>query len=488
MTFQNLVTIPLSKKEVGREVISQNRNFLQAYSVDTLVNNQQMSYYGTIQVGSLDQTFNVIFDTGSNQLWLPSKDCIQSSYNCQGLNGYYDCSASNGCSLTGKDFTLLYGKGQVTGYIATTSVGVCGLQKVQQSFLLVSQAKDFENIKADGLLGLGMYDSINGNNNSSFVTNMKQSGIIAQEMFSFYLGFGKSDSQLNFGGFDPKKVVDTSQIYFHKVVLNDEKNDSQRWSIQVKVVSFQTFSYSLNINQNIAIVDSGTSLILLSSNMYALFVKYLILNYDVQKAKDGFYYTSCSTSLPNINFILPDINGIDRQYSISSSFYFLQSGSYCLIGISSLPSGVSDVQIILGDIFMRRYVSLFSYSNSTVGLTQSIADPDDNYTNPLLQGWQIALIVVGGLLIVGIVCYCLYRKAKERRERNRNYLNQQLLSNQTQQQNYFQGQGVLIGGNYQNQNNQQYYNNFQGQRMPIRGINYNQNNNQNVINGQPVQG
>ncbi|EAR89962.2 eukaryotic aspartyl protease (macronuclear) [Tetrahymena thermophila SB210] len=486
ISFQNMITIPLAKQEANNESVKQNRSFLQSYSVDSLVNNQQMSYYGTIQVGSQNQTFKVIFDTGSYQLWLPSKNCIQSDYNCKGLNGYYDCSASNGCSLSATQKTLSYGKGQVSGYIATTTVGVCGLQQVKQSFLLVQLAQDFSNIQADGLLGLGLYDSYNDNGNS-FVTNMKNSGIIQEEMFSFYLGFGKSDSQLIFGGFDPKKVADSSQIYFHPVILYGQQG-YQRWSIRVQVVNFKTFSYTLNAVNNFAIVDSGTSLILLNSDMYKQFVTYLIQNYKVYQTQDGYYYTSCSTSLPNINFILNDKDGIQRQYSIPSSFYYIKTQGQCIIGISSLPPsvGISDVQIILGDIFMRRYVSLFSYKNQTVGLTLSVADPDDDYTNSPLEGWQIALIVIGGLLIIGVVSFCLYRKAKERRERNRNYLNQQLLSNQNQQQNYFQGQGVAIGGNYQNQNNyQQQQNYFQGQGVLIGG---GINNNQNIVYGQPVQG
>ncbi|KAL4479535.1 hypothetical protein ABPG72_018521 [Tetrahymena utriculariae] len=436
-TFQNLITIPLTKKDIDRDFIKQNRNLLQAYRVDNLVNNQQMSYYGAIQVGSLNQTFNVIFDTGSHQLWLPSKDCIQSSCKHQ------------------------YGIGQVTGKIAITSVGVCGLKQVQQSLVLVSKVKDFPNFmpKQDGLFGLGMYDSINGNDKNSFVTNMKISGNIEEEMFSFYLGFGESDSQLIFGGFDPKKVANTSQIYFHQVVLNDQKSHkNQRWSIQVKVVNFKTFSYTLNSNQNIAIVDSGASVIFLSSDMYTQFIRYLISNYDVYNTTDGFFYTSCSTSLPSIDFILSDTNGIDRQYSIPSDFYFI-------------------LWRLLHNWYQEYPIQLIGYINC---LTQSIADPLDGYTQTIKK-WLVTLIFIGLVCLLKRGCQSIYKKVKEIIERFLNYLNQQHLSTQQSQE----GQGIEIGGNYQNQNqNQQQYNIFQDQDMPLAEINNNQNNNLNVENEQ----
>ncbi|EAR89960.1 eukaryotic aspartyl protease (macronuclear) [Tetrahymena thermophila SB210] len=486
ITFQNILNIPLTKQEANNESVKQNRSFLQSYSVNSLVNYELAHYYGTIQVGSQNQTFKVNFDTGSDTLWIPSKDCVQSG-KCQGLNVHYDCSASNGCSQTTKQYSIQYGTGEISGYIATTTVGVCGLQQVQQSFVLVQQTQDFQNSQYDCLLGLGMYDLINGNGNS-FVTNMKNNGIIQQDMFSFYLGFGKSDSQLVFGGFDPKKVADTSQIYFHPVTLIQK--ELQRWQIPVKQVNFEKFSYNLSINSNFALVDSGASLIYLSSDMHRQFFTYLIQNYKVYEKSSEYYYTSCSTSLPNINFILNDTDGIERQYSIPSSFYYIEIQDECLIGIKRMPDKLSDVQIILGNVFMRRYVTIFTHNNATIGLTLSVANPDDDYRNYPLKGWQIALIVVGGVLIIGVISYCLYRKVKERRERNRNYLNQQLLSNQNQQQIYFQGQDVAIDGDYQNDNNhQQEQNQFQDQGVLIDGaINHDQNNNQNIVYGQSVQG
>lgn len=80
-----------------------------------LKNYSDAQYYGTVQIGNPPQSFNVIFDTGSANFWVPSKHC--NSIACF-LHPRYDSEMSSTYRANGTKYAIRYGSGAVEGFIS----------------------------------------------------------------------------------------------------------------------------------------------------------------------------------------------------------------------------------------------------------------------------------------------------------------------------------------------------------------------------------
>merc|ERR1712137_497673 len=75
-------------------------------------NYQNAQYYGPITVGSPGESIQVVYDTGSSNLWVPNKDC------CSFLTRHhmYHHDKSNSYVANGTKFSIRYGSGPVFGF------------------------------------------------------------------------------------------------------------------------------------------------------------------------------------------------------------------------------------------------------------------------------------------------------------------------------------------------------------------------------------
>ncbi len=80
-------------------------------------------YYGVVKIGTPPQEFQVIYDTGSSNLWVPEVGCVHCGYKIiHGGKNKYDKDLSESFVEDGSEFAIQYGSGAVSGVFAQDTV------------------------------------------------------------------------------------------------------------------------------------------------------------------------------------------------------------------------------------------------------------------------------------------------------------------------------------------------------------------------------
>merc|ERR1712112_148389 len=173
---------------------------------EPLDNYLDAQYYGPIELGTPGQTFNVIFDTGSSNLWVPSATCAIWEVACN-LHNRYDHDASSTYKPDGTEFVIVYGSGSVEGFMSWDTCCVAGVCVDDQSFAEVTHEPGIAFIAAqfDGILGMG-FPQIAVNDANPVFNNMIDQGAVEEPIFSFWLNRdpdAEIGGELILGGSDP---------------------------------------------------------------------------------------------------------------------------------------------------------------------------------------------------------------------------------------------------------------------------------------------
>jgi len=174
------------------------------YHVEPMTDFLNVQYYGAIEIGNPPQKFDVLFDTGSSNFWVPGISCKSSK-----CNRYrkYNSTASSTSSRQNFSITLNYGIGSVTGDIFSDDVVVAGLNISNVSFAALNSVSGLPNDQFDGLIGMA-YKSISAGGIPPMIDYMIDQKLISEPGFSLYLGMSSDDeSAIIFGKVDPKYNV-----------------------------------------------------------------------------------------------------------------------------------------------------------------------------------------------------------------------------------------------------------------------------------------
>lgn len=394
----------------------------------SLENIENVEYQTVIYAGSPAQASNVIIDTGSADLYLPSTEndyCVEIVEEEGSDESYtlFNCSASRTCTSTTESILIGYDDGDVFTNIVWDRISLgSNLVVSNQSFLLAYEM--IGNFDCYGLWGLGP-PLLAENPNRGFLENLYYHKKIAHYLFGLFLTDDTSgeESKLIIGGIDdsllsssedlvyfPFLTKSSYHIEFDSLMLNDEKIDLE--------------------NINTALPDSGNSELTIPSKIAIKIRDYLNSDfnmtcyYEVESSATDYSMLSCLLSLeskkfPNISLGLKGVNITLQPEDYLDECELLNNGS--LLCSTNLESSNADDEIILGDAFLRNFYSIFdlenwklglgkSKTNSTIKLTQSskkmILDEEVVTVNALETrnyGWKVYLTISGFLIILPLI-------------------------------------------------------------------------------------
>uniref|UniRef100_A0A1I8C1T3 Peptidase A1 domain-containing protein n=1 Tax=Meloidogyne hapla TaxID=6305 RepID=A0A1I8C1T3_MELHA len=277
-------------------------------------------YYGKIEIGNPPQSFNVLFDTGSSNLWIPCSNCNSSA--CIQHNRF-KCSNSTSCTHTGKSFTIQYGTGSATGELlndtvcfGNESLGICTDKNQGFGCATSEPGQTFEDAAFDGILGMAW--------------NSISVGLVSQPL---------------------------TQIF-----KNDQLCNEKRFAFCLTSISLGPLLLS-STNAS-AILDTGTSLIAGPSSI----INKIHTKIGAKNYLSGWLNLNCSTidKLPSIHF---NIGG--NNFTLDPSDYVIQIDTVtCLSGFASVD--LNGNMWILGDLFITKWYTIFDHENKRVGLAEAI--------------------------------------------------------------------------------------------------------------------
>jgi saccharopepsin len=310
-------------------------------------------YFSDITIGSPPQSFKVVLDTGSSNLWVPSQSC--GSIACY-LHSKYDSSESSTYKKNGSDFEIHYGSGSLTGFVSNDVMQIGDLKIKGQDFAEATNEPGlaFAFGRFDGILGLG-YDTISVNHMVPPFYQMVNQKLLDEPVFAFYLADAEGESEAVFGGVD-------KDHYTGKLEYIPLRRKAY-WEVDLDAIAYG--DEVAEMENTGAILDTGTSLNVLPSALAELLNKEM----GAKKGYTGQYTVDCAKrdSLPDITFTLAGSN-----YSLPASDYILEVSGSCISTFQGMdfPAPTGPL-VILGDAFLRRYYSVYDLGRNAVGLARS---------------------------------------------------------------------------------------------------------------------
>jgi len=298
-------------------------------------------YIGKIQVGNPPQDFYVVFDTGSSNLWVPVSTCTSEACKEHRL---FQRERSHGFAQLHKIMTVTYGAGQIKGHLGTDTVrlGQGGVEINNQCFGMIEREHGgiFRTHQFDGVLGLA-FDSLSSYKAPLVFSNIVHQKLLKSPMISFYMQI-HGPSAVEFGW--PHKKNYKGELKFVDV------SHKKYWQIRLKDIKVGNKRLHLCPKKGCGLVlDTGMHMFTAPSHM----------TQKIRRSIGG----GCDTA--PLTYIVLD-GKREHELTIDNKHYQIKKKDKCRPGFISM-----DVDfLVLGNMFMRKYLTVFARHPSRVGFAE----------------------------------------------------------------------------------------------------------------------
>mmetsp|Transcript_8163 Transcript_8163/g.17788 ORF Transcript_8163/g.17788 Transcript_8163/m.17788 type:complete len:398 (+) Transcript_8163:165-1358(+) len=316
-------------------------------------------YFGEISIGSPAQKFVVVFDTGSGNLLIPSKQCNDAA--CLAHKRYDVNASKTAVEIAFADspdkavdkggdrdvVTITFGTGEMSGVFIKDTVCIGGLC-TKANFVAATEESDepFSLVPFDGIFGLALPQMSEGPRFNVFDC-MVRDKTLKTNLYAFFFGAtDDEESEITFGEWRPNRMA--SPLFWVPV------SNPGYWQVEMTDITIKNKKQNLCEAKHCQVaVDTGTSLMAGPTEVVNALIDRLAVSSDC---------TNFDT-LPDMGFLVGD-----HILNLKPEEYVDRGEDGCSLALMTLdippPKGPL---FIFGDPFLRKYYTVYDRENLKVG-------------------------------------------------------------------------------------------------------------------------
>ncbi|GMS91900.1 hypothetical protein PENTCL1PPCAC_14075, partial [Pristionchus entomophagus] len=320
-------------------------------------------YVGNITIGTPGQTFEVILDTGSSNLWVPDATCAGGLTNPCAKKHKFESVKSSTWVANGKKFKISYETGDAKGFLGQDTVRFgtdsTALTVPKCTFgQATSIAAFFKNDVIDGILGLAFQALAVDNVKPPFIEAVDQK-LVQQPLFTVFLE-NEGNKQNVPGGVYTYGAIDTHNC--GPIIAYQPLSSATYFEFKMTSVAIGSYSNSKGWQ---VISDTGTSLLAAPKDITEKIAEAAGAKFE--KAYGLYMLPSCNTEIPDLKLTIGS-----QAYSIeSANMIFPVTANKCALAIDEFNGGAFGPSWILGDPFIMQYCNIYDVGNKRMGFAKS---------------------------------------------------------------------------------------------------------------------